>query len=83
MHTSLSSNAEVSVQPLHNFAARCPKGHRPSQKRTLVELRSPAVQFYCSICGEAWTPSATERLRALGFAEASEASEEWAPHSAA
>jgi hypothetical protein len=72
MHTSLSGNAEVSVQPLHNFAARCPHGHLPSQKRTLTELRSPAVQFYCGLCGESWVPAATERLRALGFAEASE-----------
>jgi hypothetical protein len=81
MHTSVSKNAESSVQPIHNFAARCPQGHRPSQKRTLIELRSPAVQFHCGICGQSWAPTATERLRALGFAEASE---EWtAPHSAA
>jgi hypothetical protein len=70
------------AETLHNFAARCPQGHRPSQKYTLVELRSPAVQFYCGLCGQSWTPHTTDRLRALAFAEASE---EWiaSPHSAA
>ncbi len=68
--------------PLHNFAARCPWGHRPAQSRTLAELRDPAVRFYCGLCERSWTPKADERMRALGFAEASE---DWAhtPTSAA
>lgn len=74
MPTAICANTEIAVQPIHNFAARCPRGHRPSQKRTLTELRSPSVQFHCSLCGRSWTPTTTERLRALGFAEASE---EW------
>jgi hypothetical protein len=69
-------------QPVHNFAARCPQGHRPSQTRTLDELRNPGIQFYCRLCDRSWTPPPAERLRALGFAEASE---DWSgvPHTAA
>ena len=55
------------------FAARCPVGHRPPQRRTLPELRDPAVQFYCELCEREWTPVPVERIRALAFAEASEA----------
>jgi hypothetical protein len=72
MDTRTNGETERSVQPVHNFAARCPQGHRPSQKHTLTELRSASVQFYCSHCGQSWTPTTPERLRALGFAEASE-----------
>ena len=64
----------VREQMLHNFAARCPKGHRPSQTRTIDELRDSAVLFYCGLCDGHWAPSTEERLRALGFAESSE---EW------
>ncbi len=85
MHTAFTQNTEISVPsapPIHNFAARCPRGHRPSQRVTLAELRSPSVRFHCRLCGQSWTPSAADRLRALDFAEASE---DWtaAPPSAA
>ncbi len=62
------------TQPLHNFAARCPNGHRPPQSRTLRELKDPKVRFYCQLCEQEWRPEANERVRAVGFAEASE---EW------
>lgn len=65
----------------HVFAARCPLGHRPPQRRTVRELRDPAVQFYCELCEREWTPAAADRMRALGFAESSEGVE--APRSAA
>ena len=65
----------------HVFASRCPQGHRPPQTRTLGELRSPSVQFYCELCHQAWSPTTVERIRALEFAEASEGVE--APPSAA
>jgi hypothetical protein len=57
----------------HVFAARCPVGHRPPQRRTAEELRDPAVQFYCELCEREWTPAAVERIRALAFAESSDA----------
>ena len=71
-----------SQSPLHNFAARCPRGHRPAQTRTLGELRDPDVTFYCRVCATSWLPHNDERGRAVEFAEASE---EWAqkPPSAA
>jgi hypothetical protein len=69
------------TEPRHVFAARCPRGHRPPQTRTLSDLRNPRVQFYCELCQHAWTPAASERMRALEFAEASES--EAAPSSAA
>ncbi len=56
----------------HNFAARCPRGHRPPQSRTLAELRAPGVRFYCELCEKGWTPKNDELTRAVGFAEASE-----------
>jgi hypothetical protein len=58
--------------PRHNFAGRCPNGHRPAQSRTLSELRNPSVQFYCALCEASWTPAADEVERAIGFAEAAE-----------
>lgn len=58
--------------PVHNFAARCPKGHRPAQSRTLGELRDPKVRFYCGLCESSWRPQTVDRSRALGFAQASE-----------
>ena len=64
-----------SQSTLHNFAARCPRGHRPAQTRTLAELRDPEVTFYCKLCATSWSPHEDERSRAVGFAEASE---EWA-----
>ncbi len=57
---------------IHTFAARCPKGHRPAQTRTLAELQDPAVRFYCALCGRLWTPDREDHTRALDFAEASE-----------
>lgn len=60
--------------PVHNFAARCPRGHRPPQSRTLAELRDPEVRFYCKLCSKSWQPQADDRSRAVGFAEASEVS---------
>jgi len=65
----------------HVFAARCPAGHRPPQRRTIGELRDPGVQFYCDLCQREWRPAPVERTRALEFAEASEGVE--APPSAA
>lgn len=62
----------ASTAPVHNFAARCPHGHRPPQSWTLAELRDPGVRFYCRLCAQTWTPRVEERTRALGFAEASE-----------
>lgn len=59
--------------PIHNFAARCPRGHRPAQSHTLAELRDPELRFYCRLCGQSWRPRASDRTRALGFAEQSEA----------
>ena len=61
-----------SNQPLHNFAARCPKGHRPAQTVTLDQLRQPGVEFYCGLCEKTWVPSSRELERAVRFAEASE-----------
>lgn len=63
-----------SQTPIHNFAARCPRGHRPPQSRTLAELRDPEVRFYCRLCEASWQPPVADRSRALGFAEASEES---------
>jgi hypothetical protein len=60
------------AEPLHNFAARCPNGHRPPQSLTLSALRDPQVRFHCRVCEESWTPDDYEHDRALGFAEASE-----------
>ena len=57
---------------MHNFAARCPNGHRPAQSRTLEELRDPEVRFYCRICEHSWQPRHEERARAMDFALASE-----------
>jgi hypothetical protein len=71
----------TTAEPRHVFAGRCPQGHRPPQRRTLGELRDPRVQFHCEICQREWTPTTPERLRALEFAEASEAAS--APPSAA
>lgn len=61
-----------SPTPVHTFAARCPRGHRPPQQRTLAELRDRNVRFYCRLCEESWQPQGVDRTRALGFAEASE-----------
>lgn len=58
--------------PLHSFAARCPRGHRPAQSRTLGELQDPEVRFYCALCGRSWTPEREDHARALEFAEASQ-----------
>lgn len=65
------------MSPIHNFAARCPAGHRPAQSRTLDELRDPEVRFYCHLCGRSWRPPVEDRSRAVGFAAASENS--WIP----
>ena len=63
------------MSPIHNFAARCPKGHRPAQSRTLDELRDPEVRFFCRLCARSWRPRVEDRSRAVGFAAASE--DEW------
>jgi hypothetical protein len=60
------------AEPLHNFAARCPNGHRPPQSLTLAALRNPKVRFHCRVCEETWTPDCKDHQRALTFAEASE-----------
>jgi hypothetical protein len=59
-------------EPLHNFAARCPNGHRPPQTFTLSALQNPRVRFHCRVCEASWTPDPYEHGRALGFAAASE-----------
>jgi hypothetical protein len=69
--------------PVHNFAARCPSGHRPAQSRTLAELRDPEVRFYCTLCSRSWRPQPDDRSRAVGFAEASEHTWQWTPPTAA
>ena len=56
----------------HSFAARCPRGHRPAQMRTLTELRDPNVRFYCRLCGSSWMPAHDDLTKAVRFAEASE-----------
>lgn len=58
--------------PRHSFAGRCPNGHLPAQSHTLSELRNPALHFYCALCEASWQPAASERARAVGFAEAAE-----------
>lgn len=68
---------------LHNFAARCPEGHRPAQSHSLAELRSPVVRFYCKLCEKGWTPKKDELSRARDFAEASEDWSTYTPPTAA
>lgn len=68
---------------LHNFAARCPKGHRPAQTQTLADLRNPDVRFYCKLCDKGWAPKKDELARALDFAEASEGWSTYTPPTAA
>lgn len=72
-----------SQHTLHNFAARCPQGHRPAQTQTLADLRRPEVRFYCKLCAKGWTPREEELARAVDFAEASETWSMFTPPTAA